>query len=230
MVEQFRHQHIVNVLAKCMPARTPRQWHLVFELADGGSLVDFLRNSANPLLPSDMENILRQILAAVSFIGELGFAHRDVAARNCLVFTGAERQRIVKLSDFGLCRELTVADEDEYENDKDAALCGYQQSSATLIPPASAPEMDQGTTTPKSDVFMFGLFMWEVYARAQPFPYQPLYYKQLHGSPPEPLPALPHMPPSLRDIMVRCVAFRADDRPSFAELSSLFAVAGDTEC
>lgn len=76
--------------------------------------------------------------------------HRDLKPPNLLLFNGG---RILKICDFG-----TVKDK--------ATLMTNSKGSAAWM----APEVFEGSTyTEKCDVFSWGIILWEVLSREQPF-------------------------------------------------------------
>lgn len=84
-----------------------------------------------------------------------GYIHRDIAARNCLVQTVSTtnpKPKLVKLSDFGLAR--------------DVGYSGYHSSAkeATLPVAWTAPESFRGHFSHKSDVWAFRVLIWEVFS------------------------------------------------------------------
>ncbi|MEQ2202512.1 hypothetical protein XENOCAPTIV_004636, partial [Xenoophorus captivus] len=94
--------------------------------------------------------MLRGIAAGMKYLSEMSYVHRDLAARNILVNTVLE----CKVSDFGLSRVL----EDDPE--------GTYTTSGGKIPIRwTAPEaIAYRKFTSASDVWSFGIVMWEVMA------------------------------------------------------------------
>ncbi|GAB6028077.1 hypothetical protein CHUAL_002297 [Chamberlinius hualienensis] len=101
-----------------------------------------------------------QITKGMEHLEQLKCIHRDLAARNILISEGM----IAKISDFGLAREA-------YES-------GYyfRQSKGRLPFKWMAPEaLLQGHCTNKSDVWSFGIVLWEMMTLgATPYPGVPL--------------------------------------------------------
>ncbi|NWT31930.1 ROS1 kinase, partial [Cardinalis cardinalis] len=96
------------------------------------------------------------------YLEKMHFIHRDLAARNCLV---SEKEygpssRIVKIGDFGLARDV-------YKNDY------YRKRGEGLLPVRwMAPEsLIDGVFTSRSDVWAFGVLVWETLTLGQqPYP------------------------------------------------------------
>src|SRR4051812_35751092 len=87
----------------------------------------------------------------MQYLEQQQIIHRDLALRNLLVTVHDEHKYLVKVADFGLSRSV----------DK-----GYYQSNDKTIPYRwCAPEIfDQGVYTAKSDVWAFGVMLWELFS------------------------------------------------------------------
>jgi len=94
------------------------------------------------------------------YLEEMHFVHRDLAARNCLVSSSDPQTRVVKIGDFGLARDI-------YKNDY------YRKEGEGMLPVRwMAPEsLVDGVFTSQSDVWAFGVLLWEVITMGQqPYP------------------------------------------------------------
>jgi serine/threonine protein kinase len=73
--------------------------YLVMELCDGGNLNDLVMKS-DGLSEADARRYMRSVIEALSYIHELGVAHRDIKLENILVTSDGQ----AKLSDFDLSK------------------------------------------------------------------------------------------------------------------------------
>lgn len=102
--------------------------------------------------------IVRQVASAAEYLAARGLVHRDIAARNVLV---GRSSMLVKLCDFGLSR---VPYADDY--------CPAADDGALLPVRWMSPEaLLQGQYSEASDVWAFGVLVWEVF-NPESRPYQ----------------------------------------------------------
>ena len=74
--------------------------YIALELCDQGSLARVLRD--RPMPPLERLDMSVQLLRAVRCVHQLGLLHNDITVNNVFVKTGAHRELVVKLGDFGL--------------------------------------------------------------------------------------------------------------------------------
>ena len=101
-------------------------------------------------------NLMFQITEGMIFLSGNGIIHRDLAARNILIGRNME----MKIADFGMARDVSDTEEE------------YNKESDTAVPVRwTAPEsLNMGTYTTSSDVWSFGVLMWEVFSMGhQPY-------------------------------------------------------------
>ncbi|XP_014645060.1 PREDICTED: non-receptor tyrosine-protein kinase TNK1 [Ceratotherium simum simum] len=192
---------------------------MVMELAPLGSLHARLTAPAPmPLLPVALLCLfLRQLAGAMAYLGARGLVHRDLATRNLLLAS----PRIIKVADFGLVRPLS------------GARGRYVMGGPRPIPYAwCAPEsLRQGAFSSASDVWMFGVTLWEMFSGGEePWAGVPPYLilQKLEKDRAR-LPRPPLCSRALYALALRCWALHPADRPSFSHLEGLLQEAWPPE-
>ncbi|CAI5651586.1 tyrosine-protein kinase ITK/TSK [Oreochromis niloticus] len=183
---------------------------LVFEYMDNGCLTDYLRERKGSLSQDILLGMCLDVSEGMAYLEMSNFIHRDLAARNCLVSKNNE----VKVSDFGMTR--FVLDDQ------------YTSSQCSKFPVKwSAPEVIRYCKfSTKSDVWSFGVLMWEVYNEGR-LPYENRTNAEVVDSLNAGLRLLkPRLAPdSVHLLMEWCWKEKPDDRPTFGllfhELASL---------
>ncbi|XP_063891136.1 uncharacterized protein LOC110381996 [Helicoverpa armigera] len=212
-MKRFDHKNVVRLLGvvtKTEPVCTVMEFMLYGDLknyllarrhlaAGGGAEVSAARLTAMAL----------DAARALSYLAQLRYVHRDVAARNCLV----SAHRVVKLADFGMTRLV-------FENDY------YRFSRKGMLPVRwMAPEsLALGVFSPASDVWSFGVLLYEIVTFGS-LPFQGLSNAEVlarvkAGHTLE-LPA--GLKPQLEGLIKSCWQQEHKARPSAAEVAAFLA-------
>ncbi|XP_071513555.1 proto-oncogene tyrosine-protein kinase ROS isoform X2 [Panulirus ornatus] len=207
LMSHFQHEHILRLLAVCTD-NDP--FFLILELMEGGDLLSYLRSSRGAehgLTLADLVAMCLDVAKGCVYLEEMHYVHRDLAARNCLVSTTDPESRIVKIGDFGLARDI-------YKNDY------YRKEGEGLLPVRwmSPESLVDGVFTSHSDVWAFGVLLWEILTLGQqPYPartnLEVLHYVRSGGRLNRP----PNCPEELHKLMERCWSYSPENRPTFRE-------------
>ena len=165
--------------------------------------------------------LLRQIAAGMEGLHSSGIVHRDMAARNILVFSfdpSCAEQVVVKVSDFGMSSLLgqaaAVASSAYYYGGTGA---GQRELPVRWM---AAEALERNKWSEKTDVFAFGVLVWEILSGGQ-VPWgmglsnREVQDQVVRG---EQLRCQPSWPPNLVDMIGRCCSLSPADRPTFRDL------------
>ncbi|XP_016399012.1 inactive tyrosine-protein kinase 7-like isoform X1 [Sinocyclocheilus rhinocerous] len=211
MFAKLSHANIARLLGIC---REVEPHYMIMEYTDMGDLKQYLRVSKSkdekvkvqPLSTKQKVSVCLQVARGMEHLSNQRFVHKDLAARNCLISS----KRQIKVSALGLSKDVYNS---EYYH--------YRQSWIPLrwLPSEAVFEDDFST---KTDVWSFGVLMWEVFSFGE-LPYadltedkvlEALQEGKLKLSPP------PGCPSRVFKLMVRCWAASPKDRLSFSDISA----------
>ena len=201
-----------NQIGICI-SETKKTIFIVTEYIHRGSLQHFLFGRVD--LP--MEMLLsgaKGIAAGMQHLAYFHVIHNDLAARNVLVVVeegSPNNTLIAKVTDFGLATEK---------------IGGGSKSSKRSLPLRwIAPELfsDKGRPSQKSDVWSFGVLLWEIFTHCTQLPYGSLSHRQLEqkikGG--YRLACPPRCPELIYQVMLKCWRSDATTRPDFYEIFHL---------
>lgn len=209
MFGKLSHPNVARLLGLC---KETEPHYMILEYYDLGDLKQFLRISKNkddkvksqPLSTKTKVSICAQVAHGMEHLSNHRFVHKDLAARNCLI----NSQRRIKVSALSLSKDVYNS---EYYH--------YRQAWIPLrwMPAESVFEDDFST---KSDVWAFGVLMWEVFSLGE-MPHAKLSDDEvLEGlkAGKLKLPVPDGCPSKIYKLMVRCWAPSLKERPSFSDI------------
>ena len=228
-MSRLNHPHVIRFLGVC---KTDSPYIMMEYLKYGDlnkylqkfdTIVDFETQNPVEISVATLIRMCTQIADAMDYLASHNYIHRDLAARNCLVGDS----NIVKLSDFGMSRSLY---ESHYYIIKGRAILPVRWM---------ASECFYGKFSVNSDIWAFGVTMWEVFVLSKELPYKDLSDSEvamdaLKGAKRRSLPRPESCPQEVFDIMLQCLTYlpkaRATFDQLFKELSSLIENTDNDEC
>ncbi|XP_073995280.1 muscle, skeletal receptor tyrosine protein kinase-like [Rhodnius prolixus] len=158
IMASFQHSNILSLLGVVFkePGKSP--W-MVFEFMSHGDLTEVLRSNSRTFWKTNADiprlskesllHIAKQIASGMQYLAGQHFVHRDLACRNCLMGDNLT----VKIADFGMSRDVYTCDY-------------YKVGGSRLLPIRwmSPESITYGRFTLESDVWSFGVVLWEIYS------------------------------------------------------------------
>jgi len=175
------------------PDGTP---YLVMELLTGESVYEQMK--ARGKMP--WRRVLAIARGVCHSLGEAharGIVHRDLKPENIHLERRGDDVNFVKVLDFGIAKNHHSA----VQGGADLTQVGQMIGTFCYM----APEQMIGTSTPESDVFTLGIVMYELISGRRPYGDAKGPAAQLAAVLGDPPPPLPHAPPALVQIVMRCI-------------------------
>ncbi|MEV6335488.1 Stk1 family PASTA domain-containing Ser/Thr kinase [Nocardia vinacea] len=208
-VAKLKHPSLVAVYDQGVDGEYP---FLIMELVEGGTLRELLRERG-PMPPHAVRAVAEPVLAAIGVAHSAGLIHRDIKPENVLISDSGE----VKIADFGLVRAVAAA------NTTSASVI---LGTAAYLSPE---QVTAGTADSRSDVYSFGILIFELLTGQVPFTGDTslsVAYQRIENDVPSPSEFIAGVPQEFDELIARATnrepAHRfADANEMAAELHSI---------
>jgi serine/threonine protein kinase/Tol biopolymer transport system component len=196
----LNHPHILTVFES---GESDGKHYLVVELVDGGTLKEWVHHEKRTW--KQIVDMLVGVADGLAVAHATGILHRDIKPDNILI----TKSGYAKLADFGLAKLDTAT------ADRSRAITLPGTSHGVIVGTIAYMSPEQAAAKPldaRSDVFSFGIVMYELLAGRRPFvgvSDLEVLQQILHGGP-QPLPE--SIPPPLRAIVEKALEKDPADR------------------
>ncbi|ELK33641.1 Tyrosine-protein kinase Tec [Myotis davidii] len=197
---KLTHPKLVQLYGVCTQQKPI---YIVTEFMERGCLLNFLRQRQGHFSRDVLLSMCQDVCEGMEYLERNSFIHRDLAARNCLV----NEAGVVKVSDFGMARYVL---DDQYTS-----------SSGAKFPVKWCPPevFNYSRFSSKSDVWSFGVLMWEVFTEGRmPFEKNTNYEVVTMVTRGHRLYRPKLASKYVYDVMLRCWQEKPEGRPSFEDL------------
>uniref|UniRef100_UPI00398EC745 discoidin domain-containing receptor 2-like isoform X3 n=1 Tax=Pristiophorus japonicus TaxID=55135 RepID=UPI00398EC745 len=220
IMSRLKDPNIIRLLGVCV---RDDPLCMITEYMENGDLNQFLGNheleekiaTASNIPSISYPNLVHmacQIASGMRYLASMNFVHRDLATRNCLV----GESYTIKIADFGMSRNLYAGDYYRIQGRAVLPIRWMAWESILL-----------GKFTTGSDVWAFGVTLWEILMLCKEQPYYHLtdelvienageFFRELGKQVYLPRPVI--CPQALYDVMVRCWCRDSKDRPTFQQI------------
>jgi serine/threonine-protein kinase len=208
-VAALNHPHIVTIYSIEEEQGVP---FMTMELVEGDSLDRALADGGLPL--AQVFDISVALADAMAAAHRKGIVHRDIKPANVMITSDG----IVKVLDFGLARDTDAHDRSE----PDVTTLGLTQAGMVVgtVPYMSPEQIEAKTVDHRSDIFSFGIVLYEIVAGTRPFggDSPPALMSSILKDRPRPLTELRRdLPEPLWRLIARCLEKSPRDRIQSAQ-------------
>ena len=216
LMSQIKHPNVLRLLGVCHQHTA----FIMMEYTERGDLNQFLQqfteitaspSSSTEIATSTLLYMASQISNAMQYLAIFEYIHRDISTRKCIV----GKNFLIKLADLGV-------------NLSSYRTHYYCIQGNKLLPIRwMATECFSGKFSEKSDVWAFGVTLWELFTLAKDLPYPHLSDEEvIHSAldvdnfqpPAKPL----GCPQSVYQVMQQCWAIKLQQRANFQEVNEMF--------
>lgn len=169
-------------------------YYIAMEFIEGRTVRELLKKKGFFRVSTSLA-LARQVLKALAYAHSKRVIHRDITTNNMML----TETKVVKLMDFGLARVVNQLHS--------------EQSIIGGTPYFMSPEQVEGAPIDhRTDIYSFGVCLFEMLTGQVPFPMENPGYHHLHTTPPDPQTLKKDLPRTLCDLILTCLEKNPKDR------------------
>ena len=225
---QLVHPHIVHAFFVLDDQSTDYRPAIFMDYCDGSNLAQRLESDLQ-LSIADKLDIAIQVCWGMEFAHKQGYVHRDLKPSNVLLTSAGKAM----VSDFGLVKQLGLGDlevkADDLKQQDDRLYTSLAHGLVVGTPEYMPPEQWEGKVYKHSDIYAFGIVLYELFCGVRPFVVSTRaslrdWHCRVH--PPNPQQNNPQVPDILARLMLACLAKKPSVRPKdFNEVATQLEIA-----
>jgi serine/threonine protein kinase len=202
LMQTLRHPNVVSLMGVVV---TPKLC-IITEYCCNGDVAEMLLNDAFIVEQDHIRKIALDACIGMTYLHAAPIIHRDLKCRNLLI----DKDWNIKVADFGLARGITE------ERPGTMTACG--------TPTHAAPEVIRHSYyTKKADIYSFGICLWEMCTRKEPYSNVPGFRVILAVATKRMRPKIPSgVDQYFTELIRRCWSEDPENRPDFPELVETF--------
>ncbi|XP_061187468.1 macrophage-stimulating protein receptor-like [Saccostrea echinata] len=203
----FHHPNVMPLIGICLSDEMPL---VILPFMRHGDMLTYIRDQNNVMTLLNILQFGVDIASGMEYLSLQRVVHRDLAARNCML--GDDKTVVV--ADFGLSRDI-------YEKNY---YCISNKNCKLPVKWMAPESLEKGIFTAQSDVWSFGVVLWELVTRGnKPYPevdgWDMLRFLKMNRK----LPQSEYCPDVLYALMTRCWDLDPERRPTFTDLIAQLA-------
>src|SRR5579883_2319501 len=221
LMARFQHPYAVTLYDASL--NDPQGPCIVMEYIRGITLDEVLQNNGR-LTPARVGRLLYQLCEVLQAAHNLDIIHRDLKPSNLMIVDADTPYELLKVMDFGLAKTLTP--------DQFTKITQTHTEFAVGTPGYMCPEQARGDEMDgRGDLYSVGVILYELLSGRLPFAGRSTMDLLLAHVTEEPPPLSLFagdldVPPAIEEVVRRCLAKNAEDRPRSArELAELYEAA-----